>query len=93
MTRRAPRRPRQAHRGAGRNDKPAPGWQAMHGALANPRPPAVPATLHLTLEDYFAAAALIGLLASQGNEPDQEWVRDWSYRMGRKMARLPRLKR
>ena len=91
---------RQPHRGLqngdGRTGRPSPGWQALRvepAAFFNPRPPAVPATLHLTREEYFAAAALIGLLASQGKEPDQEWAREWAHRMGRKMAGPRRIKR
>jgi hypothetical protein len=52
----------------------------------NPRTPAVPATLHLTLDEYFAAASVMGLLASQVEEPDLQWCANWSLKMGRKMA-------
>lgn len=40
----------------------------------------------LTVENYFAACALIGLLASQGAEPDPEWACEWATDMGRRMA-------
>jgi len=65
------------------------GWQASTARFgwANPRPPAAPVHLHLTLDEYFAAAALMGLLASQGDEPDKEWVAEWSQQMGRQLAR------
>ena len=43
-----------------RRRRPIPGWNAS--ALSNPRPPAVPATLNLTLGEYFAAKALPALI-------------------------------
>jgi hypothetical protein len=55
-------------------------------AVSNPRPPAVPATLGLTLEEYFAAAALMGLLAAQDEEFDQDWASEWALDIGAKMA-------
>lgn len=48
--------------------------------------PSVPATLSLTLEEYFAAGALMGLIASQHDEPDRAWACEWSLKMGRSMA-------
>jgi hypothetical protein len=87
-------RPRR--RAGNRTGKPTPGWKAHaptpdHG-LVNPRPPAVPATLALTLEQYFAACALVGLLGSQKDEPDKAWVADWACAMGSTMARVCRKK-
>jgi hypothetical protein len=46
----------------------------------------VPATLALSLEEYFTASALVGLLASQHDEPDHRWACQWSYKMGKTMA-------
>lgn len=68
--------------------KPTWGWRPRNagGGLKNPRPPAVPATLDITLPEYFTAAAAIGLLASQGEEPDQKWVCRWSFGLGARMA-------
>jgi hypothetical protein len=91
MKRQTPRRKpaRRAGAGAGgRRDKPTPGWKSAprHG-WRNPRTPSVPATLDLTLDDYFTATSLMGLLASQAEEPDRKWVCDWSFKMGRTMAR------
>lgn len=34
----------------------------------------------------YTAASLIGLIAAQKKEPNQQWICDWSFRMGRKMA-------
>ncbi len=71
-----------------------PGWNAQREtALANPRPPATPATLSLTLDEYFAAAATIGLLAAQEHEPDPEWAKNWSLDFGERMAREARRRR
>lgn len=77
-----------------RRRRPVPGWNTQpDDSLANPRPPAVPATLNLTLDDYFAAAAAIGLLAAQEHEPDADWARKWSLEFGEKMARDARRRR
>ena len=79
--------------------RPTPGWKgrrALHAQTAgwrNPRPPAVPATLDLRLEEYFAAASVMGLIAAQLDEPDQKWCTDWSFRMGRRMALEARRRR
>jgi len=62
------------------------GWQGRGTDWANPRPPAVPASLALSLEEYFAAAALMGLLAAQQGEPDMEWCAEWALKMGRELA-------
>jgi hypothetical protein len=69
--------------------RPTPGWKGLSTARIgwrNPRTPSVPATLDLTLDEYFTATSLMGLLASQVDEPDPKWCRDWSFRMGRAMA-------
>jgi hypothetical protein len=70
--------------------RPAAGWKARVVArppFVNPRPPSVPSTMDLRLDEYFAGAALIGVLASQGEEPDVEWACQWAWDMGHKMAR------
>ena len=81
--------------GSGKSDRPTPGWKPKRPALAwvNPRTPAVPATLDLRVEEYYAAAALMGILASQGEEPDQEWACEWAVEMGEKMASAARKRR
>lgn len=79
-----------------RRRRPVPGWNAglaEDTILANPRPPAVPASLQLTLEEYYAAAATIGLLAAQKVEPDPEWASQWSLDYGQRMARKARRRR
>lgn len=68
------------------NDAPRRGWR-------NPRTPSVPATLDLTLDEYFTATSLMGLLASQAEEPDRQWCCDWSFKMGKTMAREARKRR
>lgn len=64
----------------------AMGWR-------NPRIPSVPATLNLTLDEYFTATSLVGLLSSQTQEPNQRWCCDWSFKMGDTMARAARKRR
>jgi hypothetical protein len=59
----------------------------------NPRSPSVPVTLDLNLDEYFTAGALIGILSSQLEEPDQRWCCDWSFKMGKTMAREARKRR
>ena len=58
---------------------PRIGWK-------NPRPPSVPSSLDINLEEYYAGATLLGLLASQSEEPNKGWCRDWSFEMGEIMA-------
>lgn len=53
----------------------------------------MPATLDLTLDEYFTATALMGLLASQSEEPNQRWACDWSFKMGHTMAKEARTRR
>ncbi len=76
--------------------KPTPGWKAKndlrHG-WRNPRTPSVPATLELSLDEYYTAASLLGLISSQAEEPNQDWCRDWSFSMGSKMATEARKRR
>lgn len=91
---------RRSRRGAGAggtaHKTPTPGWKG-HASLRrgwrNPRLPSVPATLELNLDEYFAAGALLGLLASQVDEPNRRWVRDWSFDMGGMMAKEARRRR
>lgn len=74
-----------------------PGWKPRRPrtatALANPRPPAAPATLDLTLEEYYAAAGAMGLLAAQGEECDPEWAAEWALKFGVKLAAKARERR
>ena len=100
MKRRPPtqtrRKPRAGAGGATRRDKPTPGWKGyaqMRPGWRNPRTPAVPATLDITLDEYFAAASVMGLLASQIEEPDRQWSCEWAFKMGRTMAREARKRR
>jgi hypothetical protein len=71
---------------------PVAGWNTAT-ALANPRTPAVPASLDLTLEEYFAAAALVGILGAQHKEPDMAWASKWASEMGVVMAAEARKRR
>ncbi len=86
-----------ARRGGGTDiasNGPTAGWKSHRVlAFANPRTPAVPATLDLQLDDYFAAATLMGLLASQAEKPEKEWACEWSFAMGEIMARRARERR
>lgn len=68
------------------------GWNPR-ASLVNPRPPAVPATLNITLEEYYAAAGAIGLLSAQLEEPDPEWAMKWSLDFGERMAAEARRRR
>jgi hypothetical protein len=43
-------------------------------------------TLDIRLDEYYAAATLMGLLASQHDEPNQKWACEWAFDMGRRMA-------
>jgi hypothetical protein len=61
--------------------------------LVNPRPPAVPATLQITLDEYYAGCALVGIVAAQPEEPDKEWVCDWSLAMGDMMGAAVKMRR
>lgn len=61
--------------------------------MINARPPAVPATLNLTLAEYFSAAAVIGLLAAQHEEPPKDWISTWALDFGQHMAAEARRRR
>ena len=83
---------------AWRQTSPTPGWKPRAlgsgaTALANPRPPAVPATLQLTLEQYYAGCGAIGMLAAQGDEPNMDWIVKRSIEFGEKMAKGTRRRR
>lgn len=88
-TKRRPTRP-PSRRGVGeaivretKRREPTPGWKGeLPSGWKNPRPPAVPATLDLRLNEYYTAATLMGLLAGQKSEPNKRWCRDWSIEMG-----------
>lgn len=71
-----------------RRANPTPGWKPKSGrtGFVNPRPPAVPATLHLSLDEYYAGAALMGLFAAQSEEPDPDWITDEAIDVGKRMA-------
>ena len=72
--------------------QPTRGWNTRV-ALLNPRAPAVPATLDITLEEYYAAAGAIGLLSAQLQEPDPRWASEWSLNFGATMAAEARRRR
>lgn len=69
-----------------RTKQPVRGWNSRM-QMQNPRPPAAPASLDLSLEEYFAAAGAMGLLSAQLEEPDAEWALNWSLDFGERMAR------
>lgn len=71
---------------------PLAGWNSR-SPLKNPRPPAAPATLDITLEEYYAAAGVIGLLSAQLQEPDPDWASDWALDFGKRMAAKSRKRR
>ena len=75
-------------RGTVSAEAPTPGWKsASTTSLANPRAPAVPVGLKLSVEQYYATAALIGILQSQHDEPDKQWAADWACEMADHMKR------
>lgn len=43
-----------------------------------------------TLEQLYTAAAMVGLLAAQVDEPDQAWLCTWAHDMGERMAKESR---
>lgn len=88
MPRPSSRRRSQAGKRVDQRAKPTPGWKGspLLPRFANPRPPSVPTTMDLRLDEYFAGAALVGVLSSQHEEPDTEWACEWAWKMGRKMA-------
>jgi hypothetical protein len=78
--------------------EPAQQWTPRGGGgsatpLQNPRTPAVPATLEINLEEYYAAAALIGVLSAQGAQPAIDWIKKITHDMGAAMAEEARLRR
>jgi hypothetical protein len=78
---RATRRPATNRRGAGAGatrKTPTPGWKGglRLSGWRNPRTPSVPATLDINLDEYFTATSLMGLIASQVEEPNRRWCRD-----------------
>jgi len=76
--------------------RPTPGWKGwstLRIGWRNPRTPSVPATLDITLDEYFTATSLMGLLAGQIEEPSHKWCRDWSFKMGAMMASFARRRR
>lgn len=75
-----------------RNPRPVRGWNSRV-QMQNPRPPAAPASLDLTLEEYYAAAGAMGVLSAQIDEPDPTWVCEWSLDFGEMMARAARRRR
>jgi hypothetical protein len=90
MRRERTRQKRTRQRPAGKAG-PSPGWKGLAAVgfprFVNPRPPAVPSTLDLRLDEYYAAASLMGLLAASTEEPDQKWACEWAVEMGARMAR------
>jgi hypothetical protein len=85
-------------------DSPWKGWAGVSRSLpwVNPRPPAVPANLELSLEGYFTAAVAIGFLSAQAEEPDRKktvpYLADWGEDMAaeerrRRRARFRRSRR
>jgi hypothetical protein len=42
--------------------------------------------MDLRLDEYYAGAALIGVIASQGEEPDLRWVREWTWKLADQMC-------
>lgn len=42
--------------------------------------------MDLRLNEYFAGAALVGVLSSQAEEPDHKWACQWAWEMGKRMA-------
>lgn len=69
-------------------NRPTPGWKgtAIADGWVNPRPPALPATLHLTLEAYYTGCAMIGILAAQTEQPDLDWVSNLAIAQGTNTA-------
>lgn len=76
--------PRQAGRAKPGKSEPAPGWP-RGTRFVNPRPPSVPTTLDLRLNEYFAGAIVMGLMAASDREPNKRWTRKWSFDMGDEM--------
>lgn len=64
--------------------------RAAHAATVNPRPPTLPTGVITSLEEYYAACAVIGMLAALTDEPDTDSAVAWSCDFGEKMAREAR---
>lgn len=47
----------------------------------------------ITLEDFYAAAALTGILSAQTQEPAKAWVVKFATQVGEKMAAAARARR
>lgn len=62
-------------------------------ASQNTLPPSVPASLDLTLDEYFGAAALIGFLSAQLEQPEPKLAADWALNVGVVMAEKARKRR
>lgn len=88
-SRRPPRKAARRPAGKPAAPKPTPGWKPRNqkpGGWSNPRPPSVPSTMDLRLNEYYAGAALIGVLSSQGEEPDLRWIRKWTWQLADEMC-------
>jgi hypothetical protein len=81
--RRQRRRPRD---GRAAPNAPAGGWPRIQPAFVNARVPSVPTTLDLRLNEYFAGAIVMGLMAAADREPNTEWAQQWAFNFGEKMA-------
>jgi hypothetical protein len=87
---RKPSPPRRLRRGAGRakTNQPKPGWPTHSDPrtlFVNSRVPSVPSTLDLRLNEYFAGAIVMGLMASATREPNKSWAKKWSFDFGEDM--------
>jgi hypothetical protein len=65
----------------------------MHKKVAQSRTQKAIEHLDLTLEEYFAAATLTGVLATADREPNKRWACEWSFAMGPLMAAEARRRR
>jgi hypothetical protein len=84
--------PHQVGRARPKASEPAPGWP-RGTRFVNARPPSVPTTLDLRLNEYYAGAVVIGLTASADREPNKKWARKWSFDMGDEMQAEALLRR
>jgi hypothetical protein len=81
---------RSSMRVAWQQERPMPGWN-NRAEFQKPRTPAVPASLDLALEEYYAAAALVGSAHSQ--EPGMRWAASRAHKKGGTMAAESRKRR
>lgn len=66
-------------------------WPVPGTALQNPRPPAVPSTLRINLEQYYGACALMGAVSAHRDQPpNMEALTDWALDVGEMMAKKAR---